>query len=253
MLNSQRRRKRGNDVFSKSFSSNAKGADADKGKLEPLDFVLGLLLIGGADLLYLFLPRGIVVVIWLLLAFWIVKRRAWSSITNSRHVASVCKVIGRFKVLSNMNDEEFESRFGLRDDLSRSCISPEQPVQVREKVETGQPKVEPFMPAYACKTVINDDEAMKLALAWWEVPGSDGLSGFQRIEELIQQINIDRSTARTAILTEYKDCLLFPKDEGVLIQLVEVAKANGLGAELSEDGEFIIQWGQDDNGREAGG
>ncbi len=72
-----------------------------------LDVALGLLLIGGIDILYLFLPRGVVVIIWLLVAFWIIKRRVWTSIKKHRYLASAWKAKDRLNVILNMNDAEF--------------------------------------------------------------------------------------------------------------------------------------------------
>lgn len=228
------------------------GKKDDTDKFGFLDVVLGLLLIGGIDILYLVLPRGVVVVIWLFVALWIVKRRAWASLKKHRYIASAGKAADRLKTIINMSDSEFEEKFGPKDIPHTFQAEPVPQAETSEGAEASRPKTEPFMPSYACKQTVPIEEAMRLAIAWWEQPDSDNMTGAQRIEDLIQQINVDRSTTRTAILNEYADSLLLPKDEAVLMQLVEVAKVNGLGAELSADGDLIIQWGQDDSGREAG-
>jgi hypothetical protein len=239
-------------MVSKLFAAISSRPNKEKENLGIFDIAAGLFLLGGVDILYLFLPRGVVVVIWLLVAFLLVKRRLWSAMKKHKHLVSAGRAARRLKTILKMSDDEFEDKFGATEEPQTAHTQSAQQEETPDTAEAATQKVAPFMPPYACTQTMTQEKAMQLATAWWEDPGTDGLTGMQRIEELIQKINMERSTVRTAILTEYADSLCLPKEKEVLTQLIEVAKSNGLGAEMNEDGDVIILWGQDDSGREAG-
>ena len=172
------------------------------------------------------------------------------SLSPKKLVANVRKAKERFKIIAAMSDGDFEAAFAQR---NIELVSPPQ-VKPTEKASLDEStKIPSFIPLHACvQSADRKEQAHKLALSWWDSPGADGTSGLNKIEELIQSISMEKPTARTAILTDHAEYLELPKDAAVLDELVIIAKANGLGAERSDDEQFFIMWGQGEDGKEIG-
>lgn len=213
------------------------------------DILLGFFLLMGSDILALFLPKPLVAILWMIAALLVAKRKVLPLLKDHRFVVTVEKTFNRIKVIAGMLDNEFDERFAPK---TIPHTYPSESAPQPAPAGTANTTTSPFMPSYACKQEMSVDRAMKLAEAWWKNAGADGITGAGRVEDLIQQLSTEKPGNHTAILTEYADRLELPTDELVLAQLIKVVKADGLAAELSEDGNLIILWGQDDNGREAG-
>lgn len=213
------------------------------------DILLGFFLLMVSDILALFLPKPLVVALWVAAALLVIKHNVLPLLKNHRFLVTAEKTFNRIKVIAGMRDDEFDERFAPRTipHTSPAVSAPQSPPAGAANTSTA-----PFMPSYACKQEMSAERAMKLAKAWWQTAGTGGATGAERVEDLIQQLSTEKPGNHTAILTEYADWLELPTDELVLAQLIKVVKADGLAAELSENGDLIILWGQDESGREAG-
>lgn len=140
--------------------------------------------------------------------------------------------------VQKMNDEEFEEKFGafIRND-------PAAP-------ESSSPYAHSFVPESLCVRPVSEEEAVQIATAWWSEENEYG-TGEDRLAELLSSIANKNPTKHTCLLNEYEE-LRLPVEVPVLSALIAILEENGIAADLTEDGQLIVSWGQSMDGLEAG-
>ena len=139
-----------------------------------------------------------------------------------------------------MDDKEFESVFS---DLEKKKKAP-------SPQEQEQPTIL-FLPESLCKQILDPDEAMNRAQAWWTQEDVDGCTGEMRLAELLANIASEDPTIHTCLLNDYEE-LRLPTEAPVLLALTHIFRENGIAADCTPDDQVVVSWGQDTNGLEAG-
>lgn len=141
-------------------------------------------------------------------------------------------------IMWDMSNEEFDKKFGAG-----------------TQEDSGEPESPPaqnhsFVPETLCVQPISEGKAEQLANAWWS--GTDGgEAGEERLAELLSSISSKDPTKHTCLLNEYEE-LRLPAEVPVLSALIAILNENGIAADLTEDEQLIVSWGQTLDGLEAG-
>lgn len=190
------------------------------------------------------LPKGVMVFVLTVIAITALVGFGTMKETMRSAYQTGIKLYRRMAKLATMSEEEFSSRFQQEKSSAQAKEAHETAIPV-----AGAPVVErrgSGIPGCCLVKPMEAKQAQTMAQEWWDNGGKG------RVEDLLQEIAADSPQTHTCQLNDYVQQISLPKEPPVLKALELVMISEGLCADYNEDGYFVIFWGQDANGKEAG-